>query len=129
MPAVTEAQKVVEQFSRNYRAGRYDAVYDLYSTDSEVRRDYSRETYSSRMRSTAMRTKMEIKESKVVGSEMQGDNARVTLLSTTKSIVGEWYLEEEFTLRIESGSWKILSMSKVRQWPLRQGGTSVRGRM
>jgi hypothetical protein len=124
-----EPQKVVEQFSRNYRMGRYDVVYDLYSQDSEFRRNFSKETFSSRMRSTAARTKMEIREAKIVGSEVQGDNARIVLLSTTKSIVGEWYVEEEFNLRREPGGWKIVSVSKARQWPLKQGGTSTRGKM
>jgi len=129
MSSNMEPQKVVEQFSRNYRIGRYDIVYDLYSVDSEFRKNFTKETFSSRMRSTAQRTKMEIKESKIVGSEVRGENARIVLLSTTKSIVGEWHVEEEFTLRKEPGGWKILSMSKARQWPLKQGGTSTRGMM
>lgn len=122
-------ESVVEEFSRGYRAKRYDKVYDLYSNNSEIRKNYSRTAYSSRMRNTAQRTKMEIKDSKLAGSEVREDTARVTLISTTKSIVGEWHMEEEFTLKREEGKWKIVGIAKVRQWPLKQGGTSVRGGM
>ena len=117
----------VEEFSRGYRAGRYEDVYDLYSEGSEIKKGYSRHAYASNMRNAAKRTKMEIRESKLAGSKLEGETARVTLLSRTASIVGEWYVEEEFTLKKEDGEWKILTVAKVRQWPVRQGGTSVRG--
>jgi hypothetical protein len=129
MPGARGPEAVVEEFSRGYRAARYDAVYDLYSEESEIKKGYSKNAYTSRMRSTAQRTKMEIRGSKIAGSEVRGDTARVTLMSTTKSIVGEWRMEEEFWLKMEKGAWRILKIDKVRQWPAEDGGTGVRGRM
>jgi hypothetical protein len=129
MSATGEPERLVERFSRGYRAGRYAEVYDLFSEESEIRRAYTRESYASRMRSTAQRTKMAIKESKIGTSELTGNTARVTLLSVTNSIVGQWHMEEEFTLRKEAGGWKILGIAKMRQWPIKGGGTAVRGRM
>jgi hypothetical protein len=129
MPIAGKPEAVVNKFARGYRAGRYAEIYDLYSEKSEIRSKYSRTAYSSRMRITAKRTKMEIQEAHVAGSEVQDDRARVTLISTTKSIVGEWHVEEQFTLIREDGDWKILDVKKVRQWPSKEGGTSTRGRL
>lgn len=129
MPRKLAPESVVEEFSRGYRAKDFGRVYDLYSDESEIRKNYSKQAFTSRMRTTVQRTKMEIQSSKIAGSEISGDSARITLLTTTKSIVGEWHVEEEFTLKREGDQWRIVDVTKVRQWPLRQGGTSTRGRM
>ncbi len=120
-------ESIVEAFARAYRAKRYDEIYDLYAGDSEIRKTFTKESYSSRMRSTTLRTKMEIQEARIAGSYVMGDTARVVLSSTTRSIVGDWHLEEEFDLKREAGNWRIANILKLRQWPLKQGGVSVRG--
>ncbi len=129
MNRAASPDSVVEEFSRGYRAKRFDRIYDLFSKESEIRKSYTRDAYDSRMRSTVARTKMDIQESKMAGSHVMGDTAAVTLISTTKSIVGAWHMEEEFSLKREDGEWRIVNIAKVRQWPLKGGSSAVRGRM
>ena len=119
-------ESIVEAFARAYRAKRYDEIYDLYASDSEIRKAFTKESYTSRMRNTALRTKMEIQEARITGSYVLGDTARVVLTSTTRSIVGDWHLEEEFDLKRETGNWRIANILKLRQWPFKQGGVGVR---
>ncbi len=123
-------EQLVERFSRAYRAKRFEDVYEMYSESSEIRRGIDKKHYVSKMRSAVLRTKMEILEAKVASSSAQGDVAKVTLLSTTKSIVGQWHVEEEFILKREGSEWRIASTTKVRQWPAGgRNASGVRGRM
>ncbi len=126
MPTAGSPESVVEAFARAYRAKRYDEIYDLYASDSEIRKNFTKESYSSRMRSTAQRTKMEVQDAKVAGCYVLGETARVVLTSTTRSIVGDWHLEEEFDLKREAGNWRITNILKLRQWPAKQGGVGFR---
>ncbi len=129
MSRTPSPEQVIEKFARGYRRGDYSGIYNLYSKRSDIKKKFSKQAYSSKMRTTAKRTQMEIEESHVAGSQVSGGKARVTLVSKTKSIVGEWHMEEQFTLVQEDGSWRILEMKKVRQWPVGERGTATKGRM